>query len=40
MTQEERQQNVERLVNQERYGFEDLVLVMQLLRAPGAVLGI
>ena len=35
MTQEERQQNVERLVNQERYGFDDLVTVVQLLRAPG-----
>ena len=35
MTQEERQQNVERLVNQERYSFDDLVTVVQLLRAPG-----
>ena len=35
MTQEERQQNVERLINQKRYSFDDLVTVVCLLRSPG-----
>ena len=34
-TLEERKEKVEYLVNAERYGFDDLVLVMQLLRAEG-----
>ena len=34
-TAEERKEKVEYLVNAERYGFDDLVLVMQLLRAEG-----
>jgi tetrapyrrole methylase family protein/MazG family protein len=35
MTKEERQEKVNYLMNAERYGFEDLVLVMELLRAEG-----
>lgn len=34
-TSEERKEKIEYLVNAEDYGFEDLVLIMQLLRAEG-----
>lgn len=34
-TKEERQEKVEYLTQKDRYGFEDLVLVMQLLRSEG-----
>ena len=35
MTKDERQKKVDYLMNAERYGFDDLVLVMELLRAEG-----
>lgn len=35
MTEKERQENVNMLLEKERYGFDDLVLVMRLLRGEG-----
>lgn len=35
LTKEEREEKVQYLLNREKYGFDDLVLVMQLLRAEG-----
>ena len=34
-TKEEREEKVNCLLNKETYGFDDLVLVMELLRAEG-----
>lgn len=35
MTQEERAEKISYLINKSRYGFDDLVLIMQLLRGEG-----